>query len=77
MNEPFSDEQLDNLRQSYAGIATIDPLQPTYQKMCDQLDAMNDAMLIQIADAGIKFLSPMAINRVARRGIQRSHTWAA
>lgn len=67
--ELFTDEALDTLRQMYAPIQTVDPAQPTYPRMCALLDRMSDPVLLQVAEAKIKFLSPLARNRCIRRGI--------
>jgi hypothetical protein len=61
----FNPEQINELRAEMAGIDRIDPLSPTYRKMIALLDGMDQSMLRQIRDAKIKFLSRLAINRVA------------
>lgn len=63
----FTTAQLDEMRTAFAKITSIDPCEPTYAKTCAKLDEMSDAMLQQVADADIKFLSALARNRVARR----------
>lgn len=65
----FSDAHLAELRTGYATITGIDPCQPTYGKITAMLDAMDDAQIVQIAKAEIKFLSLLATNRVIRRGL--------
>ena len=61
----FNPNQIDVLRAECAKIDRIDPLSPTYKRMISLLDGMDQSMLRQIRDAKIKFLSRLAMNRVA------------
>ena len=61
----FSDAQLATLRAEFAGIATVNP---------GRLDAFrrifngcSDAALAQLAGAGVKFASKLAVNALRRR----------
>lgn len=65
----FTETQINALRNDYAKLNTIDPCEPTYGKLCAKLDAMGDDMLKQVAQAKIKFMSVLAINRCIRRKI--------
>jgi hypothetical protein len=65
----LTQQQIAILRGEYERIETIDPCQPTYDKLCETLDAMPDALLMQIANAEIKFMSLLARNRCNRRNI--------
>jgi hypothetical protein len=65
----FTASQLSQLTAGYATITRVDPCAPTYRKLCDLLDKMTDAQLSQVASAGIKFVSSLAINRCVRRGV--------
>ena len=69
MQTIFSAEQLETLRNEYAKIERVDPTQPTFAMITATLDAMTDEQLIQVRDAGIKWLSSLAINRCIRRGL--------
>lgn len=62
----LSDAQLAELRAQYETIAAVDPCKPTYSVLCRFLDRMPQELLKQLADARIKFLSPLARNRVKR-----------
>ena len=67
MTTSFSDAQIETLRAQFANI----------ERVCtDRLDAFHkifdgcaDAALSQLARAGIKFVSKLAINACVRRGI--------
>lgn len=60
----FSESHLSQLRTEYAKIDRVDPSAPTYQKMTGSLNKMSQPQLKQIAGAKIKFLSPLARNRI-------------
>jgi hypothetical protein len=66
----FSDIQLSKMRAAYSGLNLVDPGSPTYKRLTDMLDDMSDDQLVQVAKAGIKFVSKLAINRVFRRGLK-------
>ena len=62
----FSKQQLDTLRKGYATINSIDPVKPTYKKITDLLDRLSLKALKQLVKAKIKWISPLALNRVNR-----------
>lgn len=61
--------QIETLRTAYAKIKTIDPAGPSYKKLVALLDSMDDELLLIIKDAKINFMSMLAWNRCARRGL--------
>ena len=61
----FSSSQLSMLKKEYGKISRVDPSKPTYKKLTDMLDRMTDEQLQQIKDAGIKFMSSLAANRLS------------
>lgn len=63
----MNQKQLSTLRSHYATINSIDPCGQTYIDLIKSLDAMSIGMLRTLADARIKFISPLAINRVKSR----------
>jgi hypothetical protein len=67
----FSSAQLDRLKKEYAKISTVDPEKPTYKKLTDMLDKMTDEQLRQIEKAKIKFMSPLASNRLNNRKMKK------
>ena len=68
-NELFSSTMIATMQREYGKIAKVDPALPTYAKLCKTIDNMTDAQLRQVKDAGIKWLSSLALNRCIRRGI--------
>jgi hypothetical protein len=62
----FTPAHLDQLRKQFASVERIDPSGPSYDKMLKLLDGMSQQQLKQVAGAGIKFLSKLALNRVKR-----------
>ncbi len=79
----FSDAQIATLKSGYAGIDKVDPSQPFYSDMVNfpllfkltaLLDKASPAQLKQLAGAGIKFVSPLAQNRVSRSGGKSDYT---
>ena len=56
--------QVDMLRDGFAKISRIDPCSETYVKLIALLDSLNQPALRQLADAKIKFVSLLALNRV-------------
>jgi hypothetical protein len=57
---------ISDLRKAYANINTIDPSSPTYKKLIDFLDGLDQEHLQILADAGVKFVSMLAKNRLKR-----------
>jgi hypothetical protein len=60
----FTAAHLNQLRASFSGIERIDPTAGTYARMVKLLDSLDRAQLQQFADAGIKFVSSLAKNRL-------------
>ena len=63
----FSSEQIETLRAQFAGIATVNP-----DRLSDFhriFDGCTDKALLQLAKAGIKFVSKLAVNACVRRGV--------
>lgn len=67
----FSSAQLAKLKNEYGKITSVDPSQPTYKKLTSFLDRLSDEQLKQLAQAKIKFVSGLALNRVNRRKMQK------
>ena len=65
-NKPFTKRQLATMQAQYGRIKTIDPDSPTYQRLIDMLDSLNQAQLKQLSDARIPFLGSLARNRLKR-----------
>jgi len=65
--QKFSKAQIDRMRKEYSSLGTIDPSQPTYKRLTELLDNMSDEQLKQLAQAKIKFVSSLALNRVNKR----------
>ena len=70
-----NEKMLTTLRASYSGLNGIDPDGKGYKALCKLLDSLSDEMLTLISEADIKFVSPLAINRCARRGIVAPHVY--
>jgi hypothetical protein len=62
----FTPAQLAQLRDQFASVERVDPTGPAYDKMIKLLDGMSQQQLKQVAGAGIKFLSKLALNRVKK-----------
>lgn len=61
----FTDVQIEKMKAEFATINTVDPRHlDKFHKMFDKLES--DA-LIQLSQAGIKFVSPLARNACVRR----------
>ena len=58
------EDLLSNLRKAYGNIEGIDPDSPTYTKLIDFLDNLDREHLQVLADAGVKFVSMLAKNRL-------------
>jgi hypothetical protein len=59
---------LETLRAEYSKIERIDPLGPSYTKLIGLLDKADRNTLLALSLAGIKFVSPLASNRLRSRG---------
>ena len=62
--EDYSDTQLDKLRKEYSRVTTIEPTNATYKALITHLDSIPQHLLKSLAAAKIKFVSPLARNRV-------------
>jgi hypothetical protein len=60
----MSAAQIEALRTAYSAINTVDPTGPSYESLIDLLDGASPQLLKQLAGAGIKFVSRLAMNRV-------------
>lgn len=60
---------IETLKAAYANITRVDPDGEAYRKLCDFLDARSDDELKMLANAKIKWVSSLALNRCTRRGI--------
>ena len=66
----FSATQLAALHREFAKISTVHPNRlADFHRMFDRL---GDPALLQISNAKIKFLSPLAVNEARRRGLERN-----
>ena len=55
---------ISDLRKAYAHLDTIDPASPVYKKLITFLDNLDREHLQVLADAGVKFVSMLAKNRL-------------
>jgi hypothetical protein len=63
----FTAAELNTLRAKFAGISTVNP--DRLGQFHEILDGCDDAALRQLAEADVKFLSKLASNACARRGM--------
>jgi hypothetical protein len=66
LEEAFSPAMVAKLKAEYGKISGIDPSSDSYKKLIAMLDKMDKKDLQTLADAGIKFVSGLARNRVNR-----------
>jgi hypothetical protein len=66
LDESFSPAMVAKLKAEYGKISSIDPSSDSYKKLIAMLDKMDKKDLQTLADAGIKFVSGLARNRVNR-----------
>ncbi len=66
MKGKFTSAQLKQLKDAYGKIGRIDPSSKAYEKLTAYLDGMNKAILKQLVDAKIPFISSLALNRYHR-----------
>jgi len=64
----FSPDQLNKLREAYLDLPAIDPISPTYSALTRALDSLDNGQLRQLANADVRFLSALSLNRCIRRG---------
>lgn len=72
-SKKFTSSMIAKLKSEFGKINKIDPSSPTYDKLIDLLDDMDDETLKQVAKSDIKFVSKLAQNRVKRRGLNESY----
>ena len=70
IEESFSPSQIAALKAEYSKINGIDPSSDTYKKLIAMLDRLDLKSLQSLAGAEIKFVSKLAQNRVARKGMK-------
>ena len=64
-----AEQQISDLRRTYAKVRTVDPSGETYRRLCALLDRMDNDTLAGFAGAGIPWVSSLALNRCVRRGL--------
>ena len=70
LDEASEKQMIDMLRKEYGKISKVDPSSPTYKKLTGLLDNLaknNPSLLKKLSKAKIKFVSPLALNRVNRK----------
>ena len=67
----FSPTQIKKLKDSWATVDRIDPTSKTYKKLDDMLENMSTEDLEKIAEAGIKFVSSLALAKLVRRKFEK------
>jgi lipoate-protein ligase B len=65
----MAQDLIQTLRTEMAKFTGIDPCGPSYKMLTSILDGCNDDALKQVHVANIKFVSPLAFNRMIRRGL--------
>jgi hypothetical protein len=55
------------LRTAYSAIDRVNPDDAAYKKLCVFLDKQDTATLIELANARIKWVSNLALNRIWKR----------
>jgi len=63
-NDLFTLAHLTTLREEYGKLQTVDPCGEAYPKLCALLDNLSNEALTQLAAARIRFVSPLARNRI-------------
>lgn len=66
LTESFSQDHIDKLKAEYGTLQKIDPTSPSYKKLITLLDNLPQDHLKQLASADIKFISPLAKNRIKK-----------
>lgn len=64
--ERFTGDMLEKLRLQWGGVKGVDPAGSSYKALTDMLDTLDADKLKQLVDARIKFVSPLARNRLSR-----------
>ena len=68
MKTNFTNEQIEALRDQFSGVNTINP-----KRLADFhriFAGCTDKALLELAHAGVKFVSKLAVNACIRRGFQ-------
>lgn len=69
----FSNQQIDSLKREFNTLKKIDPISNSYKNLIKLLDSLPQEMLKQLANANIKFVSPLAKNRI--KGSVNERCW--
>ena len=67
----FSPSQIKKLKDAWGTVDRIDPTSKTYKKLDDMLENMSTKDLEKIAEAGIKFVSSLALSKLVRRKFEK------
>lgn len=65
----FTASQINDLRNRFSKIHSVDPCGDAYDGMCKLLNSLDLEDLSALAGANIKFLSKFATNRIIRRAV--------
>ncbi|CTQ45708.1 hypothetical protein [Roseibium aggregatum] len=65
----FTEKQIAELRAGYAKINRVGVESPAYDRLVKMVDNFDDETMLQIKDAGIKWMSSLALTRCIRRGL--------
>jgi hypothetical protein len=74
LQEGISSAQISRMKAEYSKIDRIDPSSDNYKKLISMLDKLGKPELQTLSDAGIKFVSGLARNRVNRMGMKKEET---
>jgi hypothetical protein len=74
LQEEISSAQINRMKAEYSKIDRIDPSSDNYKKLISMLDKLGKPELQTLSDAGIKFVSGLAKNRVNRMGMKKEET---
>jgi len=74
LQEGISSAQISRMKAEYSKIDRIDPSSDNYKKLISMLDKLGKPELQTLSDAGIKFVSGLAKNRVNRMGMKKEET---
>jgi len=66
----FSKDHLDKLRSEYETMQKIDPTSKSYKSLIDLLNKLPQENLKQLSSANIKFISPLAKNRIKKESLE-------
>jgi hypothetical protein len=74
LQEGITPAQISRMKAEYSKIDRIDPSSDNYKKLISMLDKLGKPELQTLSDAGIKFVSGLAKNRVNRMGMKKEET---